>query len=127
MTKTAAFFSMLFILGCAASPREVFERSTSAFARGDVEAGVSCFSRDLLAERPVDHLTIYYAEPDHRETVAFLLKNHTFTLLEETEHRAVAQVIWTTGDTEKVYFVRENGRWKIDRAPRETKPAGGEG
>ena len=109
---------MLLAAGCATrGPEHTFRESTRAFADGDIERGCSYFSARLLASRPPKTLERYYWEPERRKAVAYLLRDHRLHIIEVAPRHAVAEVTWTTGKTETVYFVREDGEWKLDLPP----------
>jgi hypothetical protein len=125
MRSIAAAMVCAACLGCAAAgPTRVFEESTAAFARGDAEEGTRYFSARLAAARPLRTLDAYYRDPENRKGVEYLRKDHRVRMLEENDACAVAEVTWTTGRAEKVYFVREGGEWKIDLPPSPSTSAG---
>ncbi len=107
----------IWLAGCAASPEQVFRRATGAFAEGDVAYGMRHFSRRLAERSSQADLELYYSNPDNRRGVEFLMEELKFQVLEQDDDHAVARVVWRTGRTEQVYFVREDGAWKIDREP----------
>ncbi|MGE3165225.1 MAG: hypothetical protein AB7O52_09995 [Planctomycetota bacterium] len=112
--------------GCAAStPREVFTQATQAFADGDVPRAIAHFSHRLLEARPAVALEDYYGVPDNRKGVGFFLRNHRFQLVRQSATEALAKVTWTTGRSEPVYFVLEDGAWKLDLPPGPSEPADG--
>jgi hypothetical protein len=116
--RSLLFTALLAAAGCASSsPPGVFRESTYAFSEGDIAGGSCHFSERLRSARPIAVLEAYYRVPDHRKGIAFLLKDHRFRMVKEDDGSAVGEVTWTTGKTEQVYFVRENGAWKIDLPP----------
>lgn len=103
---------------CASTtPREVFTEATQAFAEGDVARAMTHFSQRLRAARPLHELEDYYGVPDNRKGVGFFLRDHRFQLIRQDDREALAKVTWTTGRSEPVYFVLENGKWRLDLPP----------
>lgn len=106
------------LTGCAATtPHEIFQAATSAFSEGDIATGMGHFSERLKAARPATVLEDYYSREENRRGVQFFLREASFRVVHESETHIVARVTWTTGRSEPVYFVRENGRWKLDLPP----------
>ena len=111
---------VLFACGCVSpGPEKVFREATKAFAEGEVRRGARHFSQRLLAARPLPPLATYYSDPQKQKGIAYLLKKLNFALVDEAPYSAVAEITWTTGRTELVFFVRENGDWKLDLPPGE--------
>lgn len=102
------------LAGCAASPERVFRDATEAFARGDVDTATRHFSRRLLDRVSHGELEYYYSKKDNQRGVAFLLEDLAFQVVAMDDDRATARVVWRTGRTEPVHFVREQGAWRID-------------
>ena len=118
MAKLLISTFFLVLAGCAGgSPEKIFRNSLHAFADGEIERGTRYFSERLLNKRPISALKAYYGKQERCQAIAFLLKGHSFRLIKVEPIYAVGEVTWSTGRTEAVYFVRENGDWKLDLPP----------
>lgn len=88
-----------------------------AFARGDAAQATRYFSKDLKVQRPIDQLEAFYASEGPRKHAAALLDKYRLVMIRQAAGTAMGKVIWLTGKTEPVYFVREDGLWKLDVPP----------
>ncbi len=116
--RTLLIFSLT-LCGCASSPTPslVFREATEAFADGSIEKATAHFSHRLKDLRRLQDLKCYYADDTRRNGVRYLLEDHQFTLTSQSAERAVGEVIWRNGRREPVYFVLEEGVWKLDLPP----------